>query len=274
MKFQSKRRKKINLWQDYSIGKQTQKQIAEELGKSRKWVNEHLKKETPFVGKNLKDPPRKIVLIVDTTYFRQFGLMVFRASNLRKNLLWKIVDHETNEEYRSGIQELIDDGWEILGIVSDGKPGLGNLFPDIPFQLCQFHQFQRVTQLISKNPKLEASREFRNIMFDLKKTDKASFEYWLLKWHEKWQSFLAEKTIDPATDKFHFTHQRLRRAFFSVRRNLDVLFTFQFHLKEIQIPNTTNSLDGYFTHLKAKIAIHQGASKNTQINLISDLIFR
>jgi hypothetical protein len=196
--------------------------------------------------KNIEIKPQKIILIVDTTYFKQFGLMVFRASNLKKNLLWKTVNHETNEEYRSGIQELINDGWEILGMVADGKPGLGKLFPKIPFQLCQFHQFQRVTQLISKNPKLEASREFREIMFDLKQTDQESFEYWITQWHEKWKEFLAEKTVDIFTEKSHFTHQRLRTAFFSVRRNLNPLFAFQFNSDEIKIPNTTNFLGRIF----------------------------
>lgn len=213
------------------------------------------------------------MLIVDTTYFKQFGLMVFRSANLKENLLWKIVDHETNEEYKLGIQELLDDGWKILGIVADGKPGLGKLFPEIPFQLCQFHQFQRVTRLISKNPKLEASQELREIMFRLKETDRESFEFWINEWHTKWKEFLAEKTIDEETGKWNFTHQRLRRAFFSVRRNLKPLFAFQFYSNIIQIPNTTNSLDGYFSHLKSKLSVHRGASKNTQINLISELIF-
>lgn len=116
-------------------------------------------------GKNKRIRPQEIVLVVDTTYFNQFGLMVFRAVNFGKNLLWKIVDHENNSEYRAGIEELLNDGWEILGIVADGKPGLGKLFPSIPFQLCQFHQFQRITQLISKKPKLPASQELRQIMF-------------------------------------------------------------------------------------------------------------
>jgi hypothetical protein len=248
--------------------------MAQKVGKSRKWINEKLgEKKDVFSGKNLKIVPQKIILVVDTTYFAQFGLMVFRAANLKKNLLWKIVEHETNEAYRMGIEELIDDGWVILGIVADGKTGLGKLFPQIPFQLCQFHQFQTVTRYISKSPKLQASQEFRKIMFDLKQTDQASFEFWINQWHEKWKKFLAEKTTDPLTGKSQFTHQRLRQAFFSVRRNLDLLFTFQFHSKEIQIPNTTNSLDGYFSHLKSKINVHRGASISTQLNLISKLIF-
>ena len=129
--------------------------------------------------------------------------MVFRASNLKKNLFWKIVDRETNEEYRSGIQLLLDDGWGIQGLVADGKPGLGKLFPDIPFQLCQFHQFQTVTQRISKNPKLEAGEEFRQLMFWLKETDYGSFSYLLDDWHKEWKEFLVERADDPilAPDK-------------------------------------------------------------------------
>ncbi len=199
--------------------------------------------------------------------------MVFRASNLKENLLWKIVDHETNEEYRLGIQLLLDDGWDIQGLVADGKPGLGRLFPDIPFQLCQFHQFQTVTQRISKKPQLEAGKELRELMFFLKETDYESFSYFLCNWYEEWKDFLAEKTIDIFTGKATFTHKRLRQAFFSVQRNKELLFTFQYNSNEIKIPTTTNSLDGYFSHLKSKLSVHRGASKNTQINLISELIF-
>lgn len=262
------------MWSAYSTGKQTQSQLSKKFDKSREWVNRHLKKTAKFSGKNLNVNPQKIVLIVDTTYYRQFGLMVFRSSNLKENLLWKVVKQETNEEYRSGIQELIDSGWNILALVADGRPGLSKLFPDIPFQKCHFHQFQTVTQCISKKPKLEAGKELRQIMFFLKQTDFLSFQYLLKQWYEKWEEFLAETTIDPITGKSRFTHQRLRRAYFSLRRNLDHLFTFQYHSKEIQIPNTTNSLDGYFSHLNNKLNVHRGASKYTQINLISEIIFK
>ena len=54
----------------------------------------------------------EIILVVDTTYFEQFGLMVFRASSIKKNLLWYIVPYETNEKYKEGIQFLLDKGLE------------------------------------------------------------------------------------------------------------------------------------------------------------------
>ena len=211
-------------------------------------------KKPKYFGKNTKVIPQKIVLIIDTTYFKKFGLMVFRSSNLKENLLWKIVKYETNTEYKLGIQELMNDGFKVVGIVADGRQGLKKLFPDIPFQLCQFHQFQTVTKYISKNPKLEASKELKEIMMILKETDFVSFEFWIKRWHQKWREFLAEKTVDPITKKSSFTHQRLRQAFFSIRRNLLYLFTFEFHSKSIKIQNTTNSLDGYFAHLYHRYA--------------------
>lgn len=139
--------------------------------------------------------------------------------------------------------------------------------------MCHFHQFQRITQLISKKPKLQAGKDLREIMFWLKETDYESFQYILNVWHSHWKDFLNEKSVDILTGKSFFTHQRLRQAYRSLQRNMEHLFTFQYHLKEIEIPNTTNSLDGCFKHLKSKLSIHSGASKNTQINIISDLIF-
>lgn len=213
------------------------------------------------------------MLAIDTTYFKTFGLMLFRAVNLKVNLLWYEVPHESNEFYRRGIQELIDNDWKVLAIVADGKPGLKQLFPHIPFQLCQFHQFQTVTRYISKKPKLEASKELRDIMFFLKETDRLSFEFWLDEWHEKWKEFLGERTENIITGKKTFTHKRIRQAFRSLKRSLPYLFTFEDHFREFKIPNTTNSIDGYFSHLKSKLSVHRGASKSTQLKLISALIF-
>ena len=199
--------------------------------------------------------------------------MVFRASNLKKNLLWYIVSHETNEKYREGIEFLIDNGWEIEMLIADGKPGLGKLFPEIPFQLCQFHLFQTVTRYISKNPKLEAGKELRRIMFYLKQTDRESFEYWITQWHQKWKEFLNERSENWITGKKIYTHLRLRKAYNSITRALPYIFTAHQFLPIKRVCSTTNSLDGYFSHLKSKLSVHRGASKNTQIKIISALIF-
>lgn len=273
-KFQSKRRLKNGLWKIYANEKQTQAEIADKIGVSRWWVNKQLAKLPVFsILTNQKLKPQPTVLILDTTYFEQFGLMLFRSADLRKNLLCFIVEHETNDLYKKGIQMLIDDGWVIQAIVADGKPGIKKLFPEIPFQLCQFHQFAAVTRYISKKPKLPASRELRKLMFLLKETDEASFTYWLNEWHVKWKDFLDEQTIHPLTKRKTCTHERLRKAYRSLKQNLSLLFAFERHFREFNIPKTTNSIDGYFGHLKNKLGVHRGASKSTQVKLIGKLIF-
>lgn len=269
-----KTKQPLELWEDYAAGKQTQQQLADATGKSRVWVNRCLKRQAVSGSKHPGLRPQTIDLIIDTTYFEQFGLMVFRAANLKANLLWYEVGHENNGLYRQGIAELLADGWSIRVVVADGKPGLRRLFPEIPFQLCQFHQCQTVTRYISKKPKLAAGKELRELMFLLTETDRSSFEHWLEKWHGKWKEFLAEKTLHPETKKSCFTHRRLRQAYFSLTRNLDNLFAFEEFLPAVRVPNTTNSLDSYFGHLKEKLAVHRGASRETQLKLIASLIFR
>ena len=61
-------------------------------------------------------------------------------------------------------------------------------------------------------------------------------------------------------------------AYKSLRRNLPYLFTYKKH-PYLQIPNTTNSLDGgVFTQLKKLIKLHQGMSRSLKVKLIDDYL--
>lgn len=212
------------------------------------------------------------VLVIDTTYFgREFGVMVFRCAERKKNLLWKVVPYETNAEYFAGVRELEAKGWVISGIVCDGRRSLPQLFSGIPVQICQFHQLQIVTRYITRHPKLPASIELRNIALLLTKTDAPSFSYWLQEWHKKWKKFLAEKSFDAERKQFRFTHRRLRSAYRSLQTNMPYLFTHQRH-KELGMPNTTNTLDGSFSHLKEKIRLHRGLKKSRKLKIINQLL--
>ena len=196
--------------------------------------------------------PQKVVLILDTTYFKNFGILVAREPNLGQNLYFSVVERENLSEYQNAVFSLQKAGFSVSAIVADGFPGLKKLFPEIPFQKCHFHQFQTVTRYISKNPKLEAGSEFRNLIFSLKYAKKRDFKNDLNFWHQKWSNFLAEKSLNFKTGKYFYTHKRLRQAFFGVHRNFNDLFVFQ-DFPNLKIPNTTNSLDGFFGHLKSKI---------------------
>lgn len=212
------------------------------------------------------------MLVIDTTYFgKTFGVMLFRCAYSKQNLLYKFVLKETVALYLEGIRELEEQGWEILGIVCDGKRGLIHALHIFPVQMCQFHQTQIITRYLTRRPRLQASRELREIVKLLTKTDAASFTYWLEQWHLKWRDFLKEKSFNPETGATFFTHKRLRSAYFSLRTNLPYLFTCEKYIK-LGIPNTTNSIEGFFSHLKEKTRVHRGLKIKRKIKLIQELL--
>ncbi len=155
---------------------------------------------------------------MDTTYWgRRFGVMLFKDAYTKENLLKYYVKSETNALYQQGIDELKRNGFEVLAIVCDGRKGLFNLFGDIPIQMCQFHQVAIIRRYITKNPKLPASIELKELVAMMKMTDRESFEGGLELWLSKWESFLNERTTNPITRKSHYTHKRLRSAYRSLK---------------------------------------------------------
>jgi len=129
----------------------------------------------------------------------------------------------------------------------------------MPVQMCQFHQVAIIRGCLTKNPKLLAAIELKEIVAWMKDTDRTSFEGALNDWHLKWESFLKEKTTNLETGKSHYTHKRLRSAYRSLNTNLKWLFTW-YDLIEFNIPNTTNVIDGHFSDLKNKLRNHNGLS--------------
>ena len=209
---------------------------------------------------------------MDTSYWgRKFGVMLFKDAYTKENLLKYYVKNESNALYLQGINELKKRGFEINAIVCDGRKGLFNLFKDIPIQMCQFHQIAIIRKYITKNPKLPASIELKELVGMLTKTDKESFEGGLQDWFNKWESFLNERTVNPETGKSYYTHKRLRSAFRSLKTNLKWLFTWYDHM-ELEIPNTTNAIEGHFSDLKNKLRNHNGLSQKRKQKFIDEFL--
>ena len=197
---------------------------------------------------------------MDTTYWgTNFGVMLFKDSITKENLLKFYVKYETNALYKKGIEELKEKGFDIIAIVCDGRRGLINSFPDIPVQMCQFHQAAIIRRYITKNPRLPASIELRDIVSVMTQTDKESFNGALELWCNRWKSFLNERTVNEETGRSHYTHKRLRSACRSLKTNLPWLFTWYDNI-ELNIPNTTNAIEGNFSDLKNKLRNHNGLS--------------
>ena len=251
------------------MGKQTYSQLGKKHNCSQRTVQRKidLHAVSPAASK-----PRSVVVLMDTTYWgRGFGVMLFKDAITKENLLKYYVKTETNALYRAGITALQSRGFTIVSIVCDGRKGLIQSFKKMPVQMCQFHQVAIIRRYITKNPKLQASKELKSVVNLMKHTDKESFQGALQTWFTKWESFLNERTINAETLKSHYTHKRLRSAYRSLKNNLPWLFTWYDNI-ELNIPNTTNAIDGHFADLKNKLRNHNGLSQKRKMKFIDGFL--
>jgi hypothetical protein len=259
------------VWNEYVYRRQTIDQLSEKYNRGKDWIRERIRNASI---KSHHCVPQPVVVIADVTFFgRSSGLCVIRSPHLRKNLYVREVQTESTDVYRQGRTVLEKQGYVLKAIVLDGRPGVRQIFSDIPVQMCHFHQMQIVTRYLTNNPKLPASRELKSIVRTLVKTDEECFIANLDAWYTQWSVFLKERTIDPVTKKWHYTHKRLRSAYRSLRLNLPYLFTYQKY-SDLNIPNTTNSLDGCFAYLKELLRVHRGSTKSLKYKIIEEVLGR
>lgn len=257
------------IWKEYQEGKQTYKQLSEKYNCSKKTIQRYIDKYEPTLNKS---EPRKIIVLMDTTYWGyNFGVMLFKDAISKQNLLKYYVKIETNFLYKKGIEELQSRGFEVIAIVCDGRKGLLNLFSNIPTQMCQFHQVAIIRRYITKKPKMQAAIELKEIVSLMTKTDKESFQGALTDWFNKWEIFLNERTTNEETKKSFYTHKRLRSAYRSLKTNFKYLFTWYDYF-ELSIPNTTNAIDGHFSDLKNKLKNHNGLSIKRKMKFIDGFL--
>ena len=207
---------------------------------------------------------------MDTTYFgRKLGVMVFKDSITGTILYKQYVKQETNDLYLKGIEEISKRGVKIQSIICDGRKGLFQLFgKDIPVQMCNFHQVAIVRRYLTKKPKMQASKELWEHTLLLVHTDKESFEGGLNLWYIKWIDFLNERKIDEKGKK-RYVHKKLRSAYRSLQMNLQWLFTWYENMA-LNMPNTTNAIDGLFADLKNKLRNHNGLSIKRKMKFIDE----
>lgn len=217
--------------------------------------------------------PRPVVIIADAMFFgRYWGVIVMRDPHQRENLYWNTIVTESPSVYQAGISDLRERGFTAQALVIDGRKGVREAFPGIPIQMCQFHQIKIVTRYLTMQPKLEAGQTLRVVALGLARSTKEEFTLLLDAWYLRWSEFLKEKTADPDTRRWHYTHRRLRSAYFSLQRNLPHLFTYE-RYPDLRIPNTTNCLEGTFSHVKTAMRVHRGLTQKRKEKLI-DFILR
>ena len=231
-----------------------------------------LEYNTPFKIHN----PREIVIVCDATFYGKrkdkLGTLVFKDITQNEILCWKHIDSELVFDYKQQLEVLLNLGYIVKAIIIDGKRGLYKAFKEYPVQMCHFHQRKTINKYLTRNPRLDASKDLRKIMFKLTSTNQINFTKYLSEWHIKYKEFLNEKSKSIITGKEIFKHPRVRSAYRSLMTNLPYLFTYK-NEKNIIIHNTTNSIDGgVFSPMKKLIKIHNGFTKSLKIKMVDDYL--
>lgn len=214
--------------------------------------------------------------MVDATYFGKridntsWGVILFRDAREKENLWWKYVDTEQESYYREGRDFLLSKGYTILSVTCDGFSGNIPVFKAFPLQTCHFHMKKIVTRNVTMRPQTEAGQVILAISKTLVYTDEEAFAFRMRNFHVKYVPFLNEKTYHP-DGRWSYTHDGVRRAYFSIVHWFPYLFTYK---KVFGMPNTTNTCDGHFSHIKDIIRIHRGLHKMLKQKVLDSIFLK
>lgn len=259
------------LWKTYTLRRATLNNLSEDDGRSPRQLQRVLRRTANEQKITLRlSAEAPVVLVMDTTYFDTFGVMVFRCATRRRNLFWTFVTEESNEAYIAGMEHLQSLGFVITAVVCDGKRWLAEQITakGIPVQLCQFHFAKTMTRYLTKKPKTKAGRALRSLALTAKRMNEAEFRTALTAWRAEYETFLREKTFMPGSARWQYTHRGMRAAYRTATNWLPYLFTYKCH-PELNMPNTTNTLDGTFSHVKNKVNVHRGLNTLTRKKMTS-----
>lgn len=212
--------------------------------------------------------------MVDTLYFGQrkektdWSATVFRDPKRKENLWWGFGDGECTSIYIKGKDELEKLGYEIVSVTGDGFSGIRQAFSSVLFQMCHVHMERIVVKGTTHNPVLEAGRVLLALIKTLPYTDEKTFKERFNKYIEKYRDFLNEKTLSLLTGRKEYTHRELRSATTSVYHFLPYLFTF---IINKNIPSTTNSLEGHFSHIRDIVDVHRGLSRENKERVLGSI---
>jgi len=220
----------------------------------------------------------QVNLRLDATYFEKFCLICYQDDSDGYTQLIRFTDGEHTDEIKEDLENLIRLGVQIESITCDGhKSTLKAIrlsLPETTVQRCLVH-IQRMCLLwLTRYPKHVSGVELRQLVLMLLKikspNDRLQWTRQLNEWYKRHQGYLSEKTHNPDTARYWFTHKLLRRSYFTIKRALPNMFHY---LWNERIPKSTNGIEGFFGHLKNHLDLHRGLSFKHRIDFIKWYIF-
>jgi hypothetical protein len=162
----------------------------------------------------------KLNLLIAGTYFtNKICLILYRYNNIKATQIYRLTDGEWLEEICEDLQNLLELGIQIESVTCDGLSSIikavRKITPEATIQRCVIHIQREVLTWLTRNPKSQAGIDLRQILKELHLIkDRNSWGYWVVKlinWYELHKDYVNEKTYNPQTNKYWFTHKSVRR---------------------------------------------------------------
>ena len=246
-----------NLWEQYQSNKQTVAELARAYGVSESTIKRHMKN----VSLSWEQPRLSGggFVHLDATYWgHNWGIMLAIDDATSAVLYLEFIKNETNADYEAAVKSISERGFDIKGLVIDGKKSLFEMFPGYKIQMCQFHMKQITRRYLTNNPRLKASRSLKDLMGKITVSGKSEFEKEYQTWKTEWKDTLNRRSL-LKSGKTQYEHKKLRSVVHSIDFFLPYLFTYQDPMCE-GMPNTNNKIEGTFTDLKKNLNNHSGMS--------------
>ena len=272
----------VKIWNDFVWNNMPVRALSEKYDKHPNTIRNILHEYRP-APLNLKalDSSQKqeiSVIAMDTTYFgRKHGVVTVVDAH-KGTLLYfhEINGAETNSEYYAAIYALLNVDIRPKVCVIDGRKGVAERLEEegILVQMCHFHMWQIVRRYLTNNPVLAPNIELKQIMDDFlnkhSHTTRRSFSLEVLGWRRRNLAWLNEKHRDE-NGRLEWSHADTRRAFNAIHSYYRWLFTYEDY-PELNIPKTSNIIEGKFGNAKDKLRLHHGYTQELKIKIFFSLL--
>ena len=240
-----------------------------------RWFDEYLDQSPTWTFK----ASQPIYLEIDGTYYSDnHCLIAYRASNLKRTIFYRFTTREDDDEIASDLMNIRSMGYQIAGITTDGGDDIIRavkfVFPKVPRQRCVVHVQRECKSFLSRQPRSPEVKSLKGLIADLTNIKTKNDKLWWLKMYDKWveenEEYACEKGTSPNSNQTYFLRNDLRRAYVHLKRAIPNLFTY---LDDPDLPNTTNSIEAFWGHMKDVLGCHRGLSESRIDNFIKWYLF-
>lgn len=270
------------IWHDFVWNNQPVRALADKYHKHpnniRSIIHGYIPPPIDLSALSLAEKRTIQVITMDTTYFgRGHGVVVVINAHTGTLLYFREIHHtETNNDYFLAIRALLDAGIRPKACVLDGRRGVAELLEEygILVQMCHYHLWQIVRKYLTNNPVLRPNIELKLIIdnFLNKHTETSSLilAKQVRSWRDRNWRWLNEKHRNER-GRLEWSHSETRRAYNAIIRHAKWLFTYEKH-PELNIPKTSNIIEGKFGNAKDKLRLHHGYTDKLKIKIFFSLL--